>query len=279
MNERDRAESALAESERKYRELFESMIEAYCVIEMILDERGQAVDFRYVETNPAFVKHATRPMLGMRIKEIVPDLEQFWLDRYGRVAMTGEPARLEHVVAGLGDQWFRTVAFRLGGPGSRRVAVLFENVTERKRNEAERARLAEHLQLALDAARLGWWHHDPSSGMASFDGRFAETFGLSAREAPVEALMRQVHPEDASRVRAAFEAALDPVDPQRYATERRHRPRPRRRTRRWRRAERHRRRHRDGPGRDRAPARSHGPGGRTSPGCRRGSVHRPRCPR
>ncbi len=65
--ERDRAGAALADRERQYRELFEAMIEAYCVIEMVFDERGQAVDFRYLETNPAFVRHATRDMKGMRI--------------------------------------------------------------------------------------------------------------------------------------------------------------------------------------------------------------------
>jgi PAS domain S-box-containing protein len=132
---RKEAEEALRESDKKYRELFESMIEAFCVIELIFDENGKALDFRYLETNPAFEKHATRPMLGKRIKEMVPDFEQFWLEQYGRVALTGEPVELEHVVTGLRNQWFHTAAYRVGGERSRRVAVVFENITERKRAE------------------------------------------------------------------------------------------------------------------------------------------------
>jgi len=57
-------EETLRESEKKYRELFESMIEAYCVIEIIFDRNQNPVDFRYVETNRAFVQHATRPDVG-----------------------------------------------------------------------------------------------------------------------------------------------------------------------------------------------------------------------
>lgn len=135
ITERKRVEEALRQSEEKFRTLFESMDEAFCVIEIIFDEEGKPVDFRYVETNPAFERHATRPMLGKRIKEIVPDLEPFWLNHYGHVALTGESVRLENVVKGLGDQWFLAYGFRVGGKDSRQVAVLFTNITERKRAE------------------------------------------------------------------------------------------------------------------------------------------------
>jgi PAS domain S-box-containing protein len=144
------ADEALRESEKKYRELFEAMIEAYCMIEMIFDENGKPVDFLYLESNPAFEKHATRPMLGKRIKEIVPDFEQFWPDQYGQVALTGQPVELEHTVAGLGDQWFHAAAFRIGAQNSRKVGDVFENITERKAKEKEREHLAVELQSERD---------------------------------------------------------------------------------------------------------------------------------
>lgn len=131
-----RAEVALRQSEAKYRMLFDSIDQAFCLIEMIFDEQGQPVDFLYLETNPAFVKHAGQPLVGKRIREITPNFEQFWLDQYGHVATTGEAIRLEHVVQGLDNQWFETSAFRYGDEASHSVSVLLTNITERKRTEA-----------------------------------------------------------------------------------------------------------------------------------------------
>lgn len=127
--------ASLSRSEEKYRNLFESMEDAFCIIEMIFDEKNNPVDFRYLETNHAFLRHTGKPMLGKTIREMVPDFEQFWMDAYGKVALTGQPVKLEHIVKGLGDQWFQTSAVRVGGADSRQVAVVFSNITERKHTE------------------------------------------------------------------------------------------------------------------------------------------------
>ena len=174
------AEEALRESERRHRELLDSMIEAYCVIEMIFGTDGRAIDFQYLETNPAFVRHATQPMLGKRIKELVPDFEQFWLDQYGRVAVTGEPVELEHVVAGLGDQWFHVSAFRIGGEDSRRVGIVFENVTEGKRSE-EALRASEgKLRAVIEEAPLAIALTGPSGEILLRNPRFDQLWGRPA---------------------------------------------------------------------------------------------------
>ncbi len=147
----ERADRALRESEKKYRSLFDTISDGICIIEMIYDACGEPVDFRYVETNSAFVEHATRPMLGKRVKEVVPDYEQGWLDTFGEVARTGKPKRREGIVHGLGDQWFRTSAVRFGGDGSHRVVVLFSNITAQKQAERDLVRLASIVDTSDDA--------------------------------------------------------------------------------------------------------------------------------
>jgi signal transduction histidine kinase/ActR/RegA family two-component response regulator len=60
------------------------------------------------------------------------------------VAATGEPVRFEREAKAMG-RWFDVYATRLGGPGSLRVAVLFNDITERKRTEENLRRLAGEL--------------------------------------------------------------------------------------------------------------------------------------
>ncbi len=77
----------------------------------------------------------------------------------------------------------------------------------------------DRLQLALNAAQLGWWQYDPVTHMVSGDARCQEIFDVAKNAAPIEELLHPVHPDDAERLWAAIEAALDPIDPKRSVTE------------------------------------------------------------
>ncbi|GAA5118992.1 PAS domain S-box protein [Luteolibacter yonseiensis] len=134
--ERLRAEEALRLSEIRYRTLFDSIDEGFCVIEMIYDETGKPYDYLILEVNPSFeVQTGLHDSVGRRVSEFSPDHEEYWFEIYGRVASTGEPVRFENEAKGLDGRWFDVYAFRVGGEGSRRVAALFNNVTERKKTD------------------------------------------------------------------------------------------------------------------------------------------------
>jgi PAS domain S-box-containing protein len=135
VTERKRVQEALQRSEEQYRTLFTSIDEGFCVFEMLYDEDGQPMDYRFVEVNPAFEKHTgLKHAEGKTIRELVPSHEQYWFDNYGQVVATGEAVRVENRAEGL-NRWFDVYAFRLGGPESRRVAAIFSDVTDRKRAE------------------------------------------------------------------------------------------------------------------------------------------------
>ena len=91
--------------------------------------------------------------------------------------------------------------------------------TEHIRAEAERDRLAAQRQLALDAARMGWWHYDPVTKVATYDRRYAEIFGVTGTAQPNEEILRRLHPDDLPAVWARVEAALNPGDPKPYSAE------------------------------------------------------------
>ncbi len=158
---RKEAENALRVSEERYRGLFNSIDEGFCIIEVLFDARGKPVDYRFLEVTPSFERQTgMRDVTGKRMRKLSTQYEAFWFTTYGKVATTGRPIRFSHEAQAL-KKWFDVYAFRVGGPGSKKVAVLFRDISDRKRYEsalqAAKAKLAEHAQSleAQVAARTG----------------------------------------------------------------------------------------------------------------------------
>jgi PAS domain S-box-containing protein len=102
------------------------------------------------------------------------------------------------------------------------AAKIIRDISERKQAEQALQTSKERLQFALDAARLGWGQYDPIRGIAWWDTRLKEIFGISEGKTDIEEFTKRVHPDDVERVWAAIEAALDPTDPKPYEAEFRH---------------------------------------------------------
>ena len=152
VSEQLQAEAALRSSEARYRTLFESIEDGFCIVRILLAEDGSARDYEFVEANPAFeVATGLRDAVGRTALEMVPELDRWWVRTYADVARTGTPARFEHRAAAM-RRWFDVYAFRFGSPDERQVAIFFKNVTERKAAELERAELLERERTAREQA-------------------------------------------------------------------------------------------------------------------------------
>jgi PAS domain S-box-containing protein len=152
------AENALRQSQEQYHSLFSTLIEGFCIIEVIFDAEEHPVDYRFLEVNPAFeAQTGLRDAQGKRMRELAPEHEEKWFEIYGHIALTGEPRRFVSEAKAL-QRWFDVSAFRFGEAGSRKVAILFNDISEAKRAEEamraserrERER-AEELAALLDA--------------------------------------------------------------------------------------------------------------------------------
>jgi PAS domain S-box-containing protein len=148
ITERKQTEEALRQSEERYRTLFESMEDGFCVIELLFDETNTPIDYRFLELNPAFERQTgLAQAIGQTARQLVPGLEDHWFEAYGRVALTGEPIRFENGSDAI-HRWFDVYAFRLGQPENRKVAVLFKDISDRKIAEQEREILLVQEQAA-----------------------------------------------------------------------------------------------------------------------------------
>lgn len=141
--------ASLRASEAKYRSLFQLIDIGYCVIEMVFDTGGHPVDYIFREANPAFLKQTgLADPVGRSMRGLAPDHEPFWFETYGRIARTGVAERFEHRADALG-RWYSVFAFRAGDPGENRVAVLFEDIKQRKLAEQLLRDSEEHQQFLL----------------------------------------------------------------------------------------------------------------------------------
>lgn len=144
------AEAALHEAEDRYRALVENVDVGICVIEMIFDDQGRPCDYLFIDANPALEQQSgLRNVIGRRMRDMSPQHEQHWFDIYGRVAVTGVPAHFEQGAAHLGGRWFDVHAVRIGDPAQARVAVLFSDITHRKREEQQAAMLSAEISHRL----------------------------------------------------------------------------------------------------------------------------------
>ncbi len=132
----DEANRKARESEQRFQSVFEKMIEGFALHEIICDSAGNPVDYRFLDVNPAFEKVLglkADQIVGKTALEILPGLDVLWVERFGQVALTGEPVtfeQYEHVQ----DKYFRVVAF---STQTGQFATIFDDVTDDKKAEQE----------------------------------------------------------------------------------------------------------------------------------------------
>ncbi|MBN1537459.1 MAG: PAS domain S-box protein [Anaerolineales bacterium] len=182
--ERVRGEKALRESEQRYRQLFDTMQDGFSLHEIICDEQGKPVDYRFLEVNAAFEKLTGVPaekIIGKTVLEIFPNTEREWIDNYGKVALTGKSIRFENYAQAIG-KYFEVVAY---SPRENQFAVLSKDITERKNTEKELEKsrerertLADILEHASQPFATGY----PDGRITAINAAFCELVGYSLEE-------------------------------------------------------------------------------------------------
>ena len=179
ITERKEAEDALSRSEEKYRTLFESMSEGFVLHEIITDDRGRPYDFRFLEINPACERLTGLPreeMIGRSIRETAD--EQQWIERYGRVALTGVPEHFRDYSPTL-KRWFEGFAFR---PAPGRCAAVFTDITERKQTEEALNYSKTLLETLIRTIPDLVWLKDPQGTYLACNSRFEAFFGAEEKD-------------------------------------------------------------------------------------------------
>ncbi|MFA6007743.1 MAG: PAS domain S-box protein [Candidatus Shapirobacteria bacterium] len=151
-------------AEEKYRTLFREMLEGFALHEILCDAEGTPVNYRFIDVNPAFERVTglkAEEIIGETAADVLPSLERSWVERYGQVALTGEPAFFEDYSSDIG-KWFEVTAFQ---PEPRQFACIFADITKRKEVEIALRESEGKYRSIVDNAQEGIFQ-------TSKDGRY-----------------------------------------------------------------------------------------------------------
>jgi len=194
---RKAAEEALRKSEEQYRLLFDEMLSGFALHEIICDDEGKPVDYRFLAVNSAFEALTglkADEILGKTVLEAMPEIESYWIERYGRVALDGVTDQFDGYSAAIGKHY----EARAFCPEPGKFAVMFHDVTERKIAEDQLSKLVERLDLATHVARMGIWDWDIQKDKLVWDDQMYELYGVTRSDfgGAYDAWLSGIHPDD-----------------------------------------------------------------------------------
>ena len=142
------AQDQLRATQERYSKLISSIDEAFGIVQVLVDAAGKPYDYRFEEVNAAMEKQSGLvEAAGKTIREMVPDIEPKWIERYGRVAVEREATRFVEHSAAMG-YWWDVYAMPIGAPDELRIGILFTDITARREAEEELRQLAADLSEA-----------------------------------------------------------------------------------------------------------------------------------
>ncbi len=135
-NELIREQEKALENIKQFQRLFENMEQGFALHEMIYDKEGNPIDYRYILINKAFENLTginAKGFIGKTVKEVLPNVEDIWIQNYGKVAQTGQNMRFEEYSA-VFKKHYDVVAY---SPKKNLFAVIFTDVTKIKNYQKE----------------------------------------------------------------------------------------------------------------------------------------------
>lgn len=210
----------LKESEEKYRSLFDSSDEGFCIVEVIFESNGEPSDLVILEYNQAFERQmGLSKMEGKSLQLCVPTKENDFIKLFGNVASTGESIRFDSYFS-TNECWYSISASHIGKTPNRIIAVRFNNITKRKQTEEELRDSKNQLSLALDSAQTGIHVWNIAENTLEWDERLKEIWNLSSTdEVTFNLFSESLHPEDSEIVQTAINKALNSKGPGKYYSE------------------------------------------------------------
>jgi len=154
LTEQKHSLKALRDSELRYRQLYESMTQPMALHEIICDEQGTPVNYRFLDVNPAFERLlglSREKIIDSTVLELLPGTEQHWIEHYGQVALSGEPQQFDDYAEEL-KRHFSVMAY---APRKNQFVVIITDITDRIQMLESQQRLQQQMLQTQKLESLG----------------------------------------------------------------------------------------------------------------------------
>ena len=199
------ADHEFRQSAARLRTVFESIDQGYCVCEMVVVD-GAAVDYRFVEVNARFEEMTgLADAAGRTALELVPGLEQHWIDTYARVALGGETLRFEQGSDAMG-RWFDVFAVPVAPDGY--FALVFRDQTERRSTELALLESEQRFRTMADQLPMFVWKYDADGRRIWVNQTMCDFFAMSRDDMITSQWTVSTHPDDDAGLPAEFERSV-----------------------------------------------------------------------
>jgi PAS domain S-box-containing protein len=185
ITDQKQASLALWQSEAQYRLLFDNMMSGFALHEIICSADGRPVDYRFISVNAAFEKLTGlrgEDIIGRTVRDVIPGMEDGWIERYGKVALQGEEVHFEDYSVPLG-KYFEIRAF---SPERGKFAVLFSDVSQRRQVEDALRKSEEQYRHLFENALEGMFRSTPEGRYIKVNPALARMFGHDSPEEMIE---------------------------------------------------------------------------------------------
>jgi len=196
-------------AEQDYRTLFHEMLDGFALHEIICDRDGTPSDYRFLRVNPAFERMTGlkgEDIVGRTVLEVMPDTERHWIETYGKVALTGEPAFFENYSAEL-KKHFEVTAFR---PVPNQFACIFADITEYKRTKTALRVSEEKYRRLIENSHDIIYTLTPDGVFTFVSPSWTTHLGHQVTEVTGKPFQQFVHPDDIARCLVFLRAMNEP---------------------------------------------------------------------
>jgi PAS domain S-box-containing protein len=200
-------ETLLRESAGRLRRVFDSIDQGYCICEMICDDSGKPIDYRFLEANPLFEEFTgLADPVGNTALQLVPDLEPIWVETYARVALAGETLRFEQGFGAVG-RWFDVFSVPVEPHG--RFAIVLKDQTDRHAAELALRESEERFRTIANRLPILTWQQEVNGRLSWVNEDFCAFFETNQLAACADSylLQNRLNATDAQRIADRYRAA------------------------------------------------------------------------